>query len=111
MNTEKTDEYTVNRNSNDWKKCKMLGTILETGNDIKRRKGLAIDAINKIKHMLNNKKVTLKTKSRAFEAYISSIFLYNSELWTNNREEEIDIFQRKLLCIHLLNIHWPKTMG
>ena len=113
VNTEKTDEYTVNRNSNDWKKCKMLGTILETGNDIKRRKGLAIDAINKIKHILNNKKVTLKTKSRAFEAYISSIFLYNSELWTmtKNREEEIYIFQRKLLRIHLLNIRWPKTIS
>ena len=113
MNTEKTEECTVNRNSNDWKKCKMLDTILETGNDIKRRKGLAIDAINKIKHILNNKKLTLKMKSRAFEAYISSIFLYISELWTmtKNREEEIDIFQRKLLHIHLLNIRWPKTIS
>ena len=55
----------------------------------------------------------MKTKSRAFEAYISSIFLYNSELWTmtKNREEEIDIFQRKLLRIHLLNIRWPKTIS
>ena len=93
---QKTEEYKISRvNCDDkWKKCKLLGSILDTNNDIKRRKGLSLDAVQKIKYMFNNKKLSIKTKMRAFDAYISSIFLYNSELWTltSSIEKQIDSF-------------------
>ena len=44
MNAAKTVEFTVSRDgSKDWKKCKFLGTLLGTDEDIGRRKGLALD--------------------------------------------------------------------
>ena len=50
---------------------------------------------------------------RAFDAYISSIFLYNSELWTltSSIEKQIDSFQRRLLRKNILNIKWPTVMS
>ena len=46
-----------------------------------------------------------------FDTHISSVFLYNCELWTLTKalEQEIDIFQRKQLR-RLLNIRWPRKM-
>ena len=39
VNNTKTEEYEVVRGGDDkWKKCKYLGSLLETENDINRRK-------------------------------------------------------------------------
>ena len=47
------------------------------------------------------------SRLRLFNAYVSSVFLYNSEVWTlDKKEKEIDIFQRKLLKM-VLNIRYP----
>ena len=59
-------------------------------------------------------KTYLKSKSSSFlgnEAYISSIFLYNSELWTLTKEleDEIDVFQRRLLK-QILGVYYPRTI-
>ena len=80
VNMEKTEEYTISRTQYDWRKCKYLGSLLDTENDIKRRKGLAIDAFNTLNKFLNNHRASMKTKSKIFQAFINSIFLYNSEL-------------------------------
>ena len=58
------------------------------------------------------KQISLKVRMRMFNAYIASIFLYNSELWTLNRklENEIDIFQRSLLR-KILNIKYSKVIS
>jgi len=112
VNETKTEEYKIKRNGPEfWKKCKYLGTLLGTEEDINRRKGLAIAAYNKLNHIFKNKKLTLKTKLRAFNTYVVSIFLYNSELWTLTKklEEKIDCFQRSLLR-RLLDIKWPKKI-
>ena len=113
INVDKTEEYTVNKNTNDWRKCKLLGSILDTDGDIKRRKGLAINALNKIKYIIDNDKLTWKTKSRAFDTYVGSIFQYNSELWTMTmkRENEIDVFQRTLLRTKIIKIKWPDVIS
>ena len=66
---------------NAWKDCKLLGSLLSTVEDIKRRKGLAIAAMNNMKHIFYGKR-DIKVKLRAFNCYVSSIFLYNSELWS-----------------------------
>ena len=53
INESKTREYTIKRTNcdNRWRHCKLLGSLLDTQNDIKRRKVLAINAANKLKHL------------------------------------------------------------
>merc|ERR1712032_1086420 len=77
VNPEKTEEYSINRTSNqDWKNCKYLGSLLGDEEDIKRRKLLACEAFRKYKRCLTSKIIRLKI--RIFEASITSIFLYNA---------------------------------
>ena len=88
------------RKDNSWKKCKYLGSFLDTTEDIKHRKTLAITAANNLQTLFFNKKLTLQTKVSALLAYIEPIFLYNCEIWsvTNSQAENIvDPFQRRLL--------------
>ncbi len=49
---------------------------------------------------------------RAFNGYIASVFLYNSEIWTltKNLENTINTFQRRQLR-NILGIHWPQTIS
>ena len=47
MNDEKPEEFTIKRNREEtWKKSKLLGTLLDTEEDIKRRKVLAMNVVN-----------------------------------------------------------------
>lgn len=112
VNQSKTEEYIIKRNGDEkWKKCKYLGSLLDTENDIKRRKQLAMVAFNQYKHSLTSKHIELKTRIRILNAYITSIFLYNSELWTLTKSQEntIDVFQRNLLR-KIIKIKWPYTI-
>ena len=86
--------------------------MLDTDEDIKRRKMLTLTTLRKFRNILNNKKTSLELKVKIFNTYLATIFLYNSELWTitNKHREEIDIFQRSLLR-NILNIHWPETIS
>ena len=114
VNTDKTEEYTIKKTGDDsWKRCKFLGTLLDTENEIKRRKGLAIDAIRTKKKEFNSKRLDRKVKIRIFNTYISSIFLFNSEVWTMSSKEEqnINAFQRKLIKSYILNIFWPNKIS
>ena len=108
-NSAKTEEFTITRHGNAaWKTCKYLGSLLDTENDLKRRKKLAMTSLLKLSQLWQSNKVTLNTKLRIFNACIRSIFLYNSELWTITRkyENKIDAFHRKLLR-KVLNVKWP----
>ena len=114
VNDDKTEIYEISRTQDaTWKKCKLLGTLLDTTEDIKRRKGLAIDAIKTLQHIFKNKNIWTSSKSQAFDAYVSSVFLYNACTWTLTAtdEEKIDAFQRKILRINVLNITWPKKIS
>ena len=95
-----------------WKNCKLLGSILDTENDIKRRKILTIDAMKKLNNVFNSARINIQTKMRCFKAYINSVFLYNSELWCMNKtlEESIDAFQRRQLR-YSLGIKYPKLIS
>ena len=80
VNHSKTEEYTVSIDGDDeWKTCKVIGSLLDTEKDIKRRHGLAVSAYNKLEKAFKSRTLTQKTKIRMFNAYIGSIFLYNSE--------------------------------
>ena len=59
--------------------------------------------------ILKSNKISLSTRIRAFNAYVASIFLYNSELWTKNKEKKIDTFQRNLLR-KIMNIKWSQII-
>lgn len=112
VNNTKTEEYEVYREGNtDWHKCKYLGSLLDSGKDITRRKILAQNVYNKLKDVFESKKVSLATKVRLLKSHVQSIFLYNSEIWTVTKklESEIDVFQRNLLR-QILNIKWPKKI-
>ena len=110
INETKTEEYAITRNGGDsWKKCRLLGSLLDTQNDIKRRKSLAIRSINKMTNIFYGK-LSISIKLRTFDCYVRSIFLYNSELWTltTTTENIIDSFHRRLLRTVCLNVRWPK---
>ena len=54
--------------------CKLIGSLLDAQNDIKRRKVLAINAPNKLKHLFLNKSVIISVKIQLFKTYITPIF-------------------------------------
>ena len=88
VNEDKTEEFEVTRKGNtDWKNCKLLGSLLGNTEDIKRRKQLASAAFASNKKVLCSKEISLRIRIRVFVALISSVFLYNSELWTLSSKE------------------------
>ena len=100
VNEDKTEEFTVSREGDtEWKKCRFLGSLLGNEEDIKRRKQLACAAFHKNKTSLCSNKISLKTRIRIFSALVTSIALYNSELWslTSKDIKKIDTFQRAFL--------------
>ena len=112
INNKKTEEYFISMDSGEeWKKCKLLGSYIDTQKDINRRRGLTIDAFTSLKHIFQSRKVSKVIKLRVFKAYIEPIYLYNSKLWTltKSMEESIDIFQRKQYR-KLLKIYYPNII-
>ena len=113
VNETKTEEFEIGRDLEDnWKEdFKYLGSLVDTANDIQNRKTLANAAFSTNKNVFNNNRISKETKIRVFNAYVSSIFLYNSELWSLNKdlEHQVDVFQRNLLR-RVLQIFWPKKI-
>ena len=108
VNESKTEKFTIKRNGdNSWRKCKFVGSLLGTEEDIQRRKQLANNALKTLHSVFNNKRISTCVKIRAFKALIESIFLYNSECWglTKKQENDIDCYQRRLLR-NILKIKW-----
>ena len=111
-NNSKREEYEVSRESDKkWETCKYLGSFLDTEKDIARRKILGLDAVKTLTPIFKCRSVSESTKVRIFEAYVTSIFLYNSELWTltTTTERLIDSFQRRLLR-RILKVNWPEVI-
>ncbi len=81
--------------------CKLVGSLIDTTADITRRKGFSISAYNKLKKILERRRVSVKMKIKVISTYIKSIFLYNSEMWTMIKELEMTALWRRLL-----NIFW-----
>ena len=81
--------------------------MLDTNEDTKRRKLLAVSAANKIQAIFDNKKLIRETKMAAYRAYIEPIFLRNCEIWTitsSQAENTFNAFQRRLLRTYVLNV-------
>ena len=87
INKTKTETISVSKTGNDdWKNCKYLGSYFDTNKDICHRKQLSMAAFQKYKNILLSKKLSISTRMRIFNAYITSIFLYNSGLWTTTQK-------------------------
>ena len=70
INRSKTEKYEISRESNDdWMKCKLVGSLLNTQNDINRRKGLLIDAFRTLENTLKSRKISTDVKIRIFRTY------------------------------------------
>ena len=124
INPDKTEEHkiewikkpkkgeVINEEDWTWKKCRILGSMIDTKEDVKRRKSLALVALNKLNDIWENKIVTVKLKLKIFNSTIKPIFLYNSELWALSKSEEnkIDSYQRRLLR-YMLCIKWPEKIS
>ena len=82
VNESKTEECTIKRTNcdNRWRDCKLLGSLLDTQNDIKRRKVLVMNTASKLKHLFLNKNVTVNVKAKLLKSYITPIWIM--ELWT-----------------------------
>ena len=95
-----------------WKKCKLLGSLLDTVSDIERRKTLALNSLQHFEHIYKSKRISIKVKIRTFNTYTPSIFLFNFELWTltETLQDSIDFFQHRLLR-RVINIRWPKLIS
>ena len=100
INADKTEKYIVKKGGSEkWKRCKYLRSLLDTTSDFQSRKGLAYDAYNKLKALINHKNASTSNKIRRLNAFVSTIFLYNSELWTltSKLKDKIDVLQRIFL--------------
>ena len=88
INESKTEEYIIKRANCDNRRrnCKLIGSLLDIQDDIKRRNVFAINTGKKLKHLFLNKDVNISVKTKLFKSYITPIFLYSSESWslTNN---------------------------
>ena len=112
ISKSKTEKYHISKCSDTkWKSCKYLGSLIGTEEDIKRRKGLTHDNYHALESILKSKLVSEPVRIRIFRAYIDSIFLYNSELWTltNTLERSIDSFHWRLLR-KVIHVTWPRLI-
>ena len=111
INNTKTEKYSISRNGDpSWSKCKYVGSLLGTNDDINRRIGMTNYAFNNLSNIFKNKNLSKGIKLRIFNALIKSIFLYNCELWgtTKALDHKIDAFQRRLLR-NVLKIRWTNN--
>ena len=94
-----------------YKAIKLLGTKLDTTNDINSRKAKIWDPINKFKGYFRSKRLSIGHKVRVYRTYVEPILLYNSETWTltSKLEKAIDSFHRRILRI-AINIRYPKII-
>ena len=54
----KTGEFHIHRTGdNNWKTCKLVGSIIDTENDIKRQKSLSMAALKNLCHIFYSKRI------------------------------------------------------
>ena len=78
------------------------GTINSKGTneeDVARRIGLAVGASRSLTRIWTNKSIKRKTKVRIYEVLVTSLLLYNSEIWTPKEKEKqtLKVFEMAVL--------------
>ena len=95
----------------DLRKIKQLGTILEEGAEMSRRKHLAQFALAKYRKIWKNKFVSAKRKLKIYNVYLRPILLYNCSMCRNNLtiSKNLDVLHSRQLR-KCLDIHYPKIL-
>ena len=108
----KEHNYTKHPAKEEWKKCKLLGSYLDTEQDIKHRRALVMTHMKSHRKIFKSKHLSLDLKIRYFNCFITSIFLYNCALWTltSSMSKRIDSFHRRMLRI-AIGIYYPKKIS
>jgi len=111
-NILKEHSYSKHPEENEWKKCKLLGSFIDTERDIKHRKSLVISSMRNNREIYKSKHLSIDTKIRYFKCFETSIFLYNSALWTitPTLAKSIDSFHRRLLR-KVIGFQYPKKIS
>ena len=93
------------------KKSKILGSLIDTTKDFRRRKSLALYNFQNLQDIWNNTKITTHLKHSIFNGIIKPIFMYNSEIWSTSKKMEtlINQFQQRLLR-YMINVKWPQKI-
>ena len=88
------------KNKEPWRKCVSLGSKLCSKEDVQHRMILGNVAFEKYKKVwMQGSKINLKTKIKIYEAYVTSVMLYNCNSWATpqNLFDKLDACHRKHL--------------
>jgi len=94
----------------EWRSEKLLGSLLGSAEDIRRRCHLGNVAFaNYDKCWLKGPKIPLQTKLRLYDSLVVSIMLYNCNSWAAPKSvlEKLDTTHRRHLR-RILNLYWPR---
>jgi hypothetical protein len=116
VNDEKTDLTTLKRDEKEnenWRATKKLGTLLGDHEELKRRKQLAAAAFQKAKQLwANDSKVREKRRLRIYNSCVKPILTYNMGTWalTQSETAELDAFHRRQLRA-VINVCYPNVIS
>ena len=108
VNESKTEITTVNKTTDSWKTTRKLGSLLDSRQDISRRKTLATAAFhNMYKIWIRRNKLSEEKLLKLYNTLVLPILLYNCGTWgvTQKDIDSLDAFHRRQLR-HLLGIKW-----
>ncbi|GFS25539.1 endonuclease-reverse transcriptase [Elysia marginata] len=112
VNTNKTEYTLVQKDEEDWKKVKKVGSLLGDTEDIERRRQLSNLAPQKLSSIwIRNNKAKQVTRLNLYQALVKSILLYICGTWSLTKQEEhkLNTFHRRQLRT-ILNIKHPTVI-
>ena len=95
--------------------CYLGSYITEDGRcteEIKRRICEAKKAFQKMRNIITNSHLSIKTRQRAIKTYVWSVLLYGSESWTLSKQMEKRLEAFEMWCWRrLLKISWTERIS
>eukprot|EP00117_Sycon_ciliatum_P006854 scpid36527/ scgid3957/ Retrovirus-related Pol polyprotein LINE-1; Long interspersed element-1; Reverse transcriptase; Endonuclease len=108
LNVQKTVYLTASRTDASWKTVKLLGSLLDSTEDVAARIGAASRAFGSIAW----KRHCLDSRLCMFSVLIVPVLLYNCGLWTltKRQNEQLDVWQRRKLR-YIFGVHYPHCIS
>ena len=99
------------RGNEEWCKSKLLGSLLESRDDVMRRIMLGDVAFQKFMKVWSQSQIPLQKKLKVYEAQVVSILMYNSSSWgmPNSYWDRLDASHRRHLR-KIMNVSWPRSL-
>ena len=108
---EKLENGKPLRHNESWCSSKLLGSLLESRNDVMRRCVLGNVAFQSFKKIWCHSNIPVQKKLKVYEAQVVSILMYNSSSWAMPKAywDKLDACHRNHLR-KILNVVWPRAM-